>query len=161
MKRRRLTEMEIPLARAGFVRQRILEHQPPVGSTDDLDAEVYGENLRRLGSAERQVSEDWKEGVIDGPHNLRQCYPNALLYAVDHHNIEGMRLVQGVNNLFGEHAWVELPNNIVFDGVLQRFYAQDRYYSTTSARKEAEYTWEAATSKYMISGGHGPWHSSV
>ena len=76
-------------------------------------------------------------------------------------HIEGMRLIHGVNSLFLDHAWVELPNNIVFDGVLQRFYAQDRYYSTTWARKEAEYTWEAATTKYMTAGGHGPWPSSV
>ena len=105
------------------------------------------------------MPEDWKEGVSEGPHNLRQCYLNALLYALDHHNIEGLRLVHGVNCQFLDHAWVDLPNRIVFDGVLQRFYTQELFYSVTHARNKAEYTWEEASAKFIRAGGYGPWHS--
>jgi hypothetical protein len=32
-----------------------------------------------------------------------------------------------------EHGWVELPANVVFDGVLQRFYDLGRYYESEYA----------------------------
>lgn len=39
------------------------------------------------------------------------------------------------------HAWVEIEGNIIFDGVLQRFYDKEGYYKQRGARKEAEYSY--------------------
>jgi hypothetical protein len=39
-----------------------------------------------------------------------------------------MWLVHGEYGLGQRHAWVELPGDVVFDGVLQRFYKKLAYY---------------------------------
>jgi hypothetical protein len=38
---------------------------------------------------------------------------------------------------------VELPGNIVFDGVLQRFYDRTQYYRSENARPWYRFTWSA------------------
>src|SRR5690349_15123598 len=60
------------------------------------------------------------------------------LYVLDHAEIKGMRLIHGVVShppLFVplDHAWVELPGDIVFDGVLQTFFTRASYYDIMAA----------------------------
>jgi hypothetical protein len=57
------------------------------------------------------------------------------------------------------HAWVELPGNIVFDGVMQRFYIKEGYYKTLKITKLVEYTSFKASRLILEYRHFGPWHS--
>jgi predicted NAD-dependent protein-ADP-ribosyltransferase YbiA (DUF1768 family) len=57
------------------------------------------------------------------------------------------------------HAWVELAGNVVFDGVLQRFYNKQGYEQVLLATPDARYTPKEAAQHYLTyKGFYGPWH---
>jgi hypothetical protein len=66
----------------------------------------------------------WLEGVDGGAIHPHECYYRAHRYAIHPARFEeGVLLVHGETGLcFGGHAWVELPDGLVFDGVFQQFY---------------------------------------
>ena len=70
----------------------------------------------------------------------------AWLYVVSHDHVEGIHYVVGEAYVGGHglHAWVELPNDLVFDGVMQRFYPRAAYYDRQNARVYYRYTGAAA-----------------
>lgn len=76
------------------------------------------------------------------------CYRKAFEYCMDKHcqGVE-VKLVHGTCKAglgsYG-HAWVEIGDKIVFDGVMQRFYDKEGYYRERGAIKEAEYRYEEA-----------------
>lgn len=79
----------------------------------------------------------WIEGVdLDAIHP-QDCYLQAYRYASDLSRFfEDHQLVHGETSLaFGGHAWVELPNGLVFDGVYQRFYRTEDYYGEMAHAK--------------------------
>ena len=86
------------------------------------------------------------------------------LYVLDHAEIKGMRLIHGVVShppLFVpiDHAWVELPGDIVFDGVLQTFFTRASYYAIMAAMPVDGYS-VADTRRLTASQGHlGPWNA--
>jgi hypothetical protein len=47
------------------------------------------------------------------------------------------------------HAWVEIPGNIVYDGVYKRFYSKPDYYRVVQVEKDSEYT-KAEINKLVI-----------
>jgi hypothetical protein len=102
--------------------------------TNDQDPAAY--HLERLRPAEvADVPEDWRVGIT--PEMLRpgECFVRSFRY-VSEHFASGvpMLLVHGEYLLGARHAWVELPDAIVYDGVMQRFYRRDAYYSLQAAR---------------------------
>jgi hypothetical protein len=93
-------------------------------------------HLERLRPAEvTDVPEVWRAGTT--PETLRpgECFFRSFRY-VSEHFASGvpMWLVHGEYLLGARHAWVELPDAVVFDGVMQRFYRRDAYYSIQVAR---------------------------
>jgi hypothetical protein len=72
----------------------------------------------------------WIEGVDVNAIYPRQCYERAYEYAIHESRcLEKHHFVLGETSLaLGGHAWVELPNGLVFDGVFQRFYRREDYY---------------------------------
>jgi hypothetical protein len=75
-----------------------------------------------------------------------RCFEMAWFYVITHKNVEGIHYVVGealVGGL-GLHAWVELPNDVVFDGVMQRFYSRAAYYDRQHVKVYYRYTGAAA-----------------
>jgi len=105
------------------------------------------EQLKRLSAYEVEVGSQWRAGV--DPHAIYpgECFYRAALYVSepDRVSADGLWLVHGENTTSQDrHAWVELPDGVVFDPVLQRFYSQRRYYVLTLARPWYKYTPGAA-----------------
>jgi hypothetical protein len=76
----------------------------------------------------------------------RSCFVMAWLYVVSHDHVEGIHYVVGEAYVGGHglHAWVELPNDVVFDGVMQRFYRRAAYYDRQLVKVYYRYTGAAA-----------------
>jgi hypothetical protein len=75
-----------------------------------------------------------------------------------------MRLVHGVcrdSHSLWAHAWVELPGDLVFDGVRQAFYDRDGYCQVLHAVAEATYDAPTMLERMHASGRYGPWHAGV
>jgi hypothetical protein len=99
-----------------------------------------------------------------------QCYRRAFLFLLDisddgHGGAGGAaRLVHGVycphfaGGPFG-HAWVDLGDGTVFDGVLQAFYSLDGYAAGYRATAEARYTVREAAEQLLAANHAGPWHA--
>ncbi|MBU8919100.1 hypothetical protein BGM25_23930 [Bacillus sp. FJAT-29953] len=97
----------------------------------------------------------------------KNCYKKAFEYVGAKDHIEGIKLVHGlyepsfVKGHCG-HEWVELPNWIVFDGVLQRFYEKEAYYNFYQIIKHNEYSSsEMYEVGYKNGGNFGPWNNLV
>ena len=75
-----------------------------------------------------------------------------------------MRLVHGVcgdSTDVWAHAWVELPDGLIFDGVRQAFYDRGGYYQVLRASAEATYDAPEMIEQMRASERYGPWHSGV
>src|SRR5688500_3859932 len=97
----------------------------------------------------RTVSTDTLCGVRPSRRHWADCYRRACDYVLAHTSGEGtcpplagMRLVHGVcgdaTDLWA-HAWVELADGLIFDGVRQAFYDRVGYYQVLHAVAEATY----------------------
>ncbi len=118
-----------------------------------------------LSSAQRvTVEPGWERGTRRRRRYPQQCYAKTSRYVLDHAEIAGMRLIHGVVShpplsVPLEHAWVELPGDIVFDGVLQTFFTRASYYAIMAAMPVDAYS-AADTRRLMASQGHpGPWNA--
>ena len=95
----------------------------------------------------------------------QQCYAKTTRYVLDHPDIVGMRLVHGVvahapHFVPFDHAWVELPGNVVFDGVVQTFFTQVSYHAVMSAMVVDAYS-AAETAQLVETHRHpGPWNAN-
>ncbi len=94
----------------------------------------------------------------------QQCYGKSAGYVVDHPDIAGMRLVHGVVQhgtppLPLDHAWVELPGGVVFDGVVQAFFSRHSYYRVMSAVPLDTYTPSHAAQMLRAHRHPGPWNA--
>ena len=91
-------------------------------------------SICNLAHAEVEVPRRYSLYTDRNTQYPRQCFEEAYRY-VDMHRIRGMTYVFGTAVCGGmqQHAWVELPENIVFDGTLQRFYDRDKYYDSECA----------------------------
>jgi hypothetical protein len=89
----------------------------------------------------------------------KKCYERAYRYIVDHDDTDA-RLMHGRYYDGKGHAWVVIPGGIVFDGVLDRFYAAEPYLQMLECVPEKEYSAQEAIT---VGGQHrhyGPWHGS-
>jgi hypothetical protein len=109
------------------------------------------------------VAPTWTRRTWPRRRYPQQCYPKTLKYVREHADIAGMRLVHGVISHAGhqtplDHAWVELPGGIVFDGVVQAFFTCDSYSRVMSAVELDSYT-PSETEQLLTRHGHpGPWN---
>jgi hypothetical protein len=92
--------------------------------------------LERLRPAEvADVPAAWRVGTTPDTPYPGDCYYRSFRYVSKHcTSIQPLWLVQGEYWLGARHAWVELPDDLVFDGVMQRFYRKDAYYEIQGAR---------------------------
>ncbi|QDT24348.1 Rho termination factor N-terminal domain-containing protein [Gimesia chilikensis] len=109
------------------------EWPPDVGKSnaDYWITAIYERRRREVAQYEVSPPESpWTEGVEQDVIYPQDCYLRALKYSTDVRRYgKSHRLVHGETLLaFGGHAWVELPNGLVFDGVYQRFYRREDYY---------------------------------
>jgi hypothetical protein len=133
--------------------------------------EALRDGFTRVGSqllscAERvSVEPDWTRGTWPRRHYPQQCYVKTVKYVLDHPEIKGTRLVHGVVSHAPhfvplDHAWVELPGDIVFDGVVQTFFTRSSYYSVMAAVALDVYS-AAATRRLVATHGRpGPWNAN-
>jgi len=110
---------------------------------------------------EVDVNDSLKRFVNPNKVYPKSCYEKSYQYITSHY-INGMVLVHG-SLQFNEsipipvgHAWVEI-DDILFDGVYQRFYNKDLYYKELGLVKDFEYTAEQAYEFALKSGHYGSW----
>lgn len=128
------------------------------------------DGFRRVGwellSAAEQVTVEgsWARRTWPRRRYPQQCYPKTLKYALDHPAIRGLRLVHGVVShpphfVPFDHAWVELPGGVVFDGVVQTFFRRVSYYRVMAAVALDAYCGPEATRLVAEHGHPGPWNA--
>jgi len=127
--------------------------------------------FQRVGSellhSARQVEVDmrWKRRTWPRRRYPQQCYARTTRYMLQHLDIEGARLVHGriahaPYFVPMAHAWVELPGEIVFDGVVQAFFTRASYYAVMRARPRNTYSGRETQRLADSSGYSGPWELS-
>ena len=57
-----------------------------------------------------------------------------------------------------DYAWVELPGNVVFDAVDQRFYDLVSFYHARHADQEVAYNCREVAALMVKEQHYGPWH---
>ena len=137
---------------------------------DPSRREALRDGFRRVGrellsSAEHvSVEAAWARRTWPRRRYPQQCYAKTVKYVVDHPEISGMRLIHGVVShaphlIPFDHAWVELPGDIVFDGVVQTFFTRVSYYRVMAAVALDAYS-ALETTRLIAEHGHpGPWNA--
>jgi hypothetical protein len=121
---------------------------------------------RLLDSAERvDVDPAWTLRTWPRRRYPQQCYPKTAKYVLDHPEIDGLHLVHGVAShapYFApfDHAWVELPGQVVFDGVVQTFFRRSSYYRVMAAVALDAYPGPAVLRLVAAHRHPGPWNAS-
>jgi hypothetical protein len=138
---------------------------------DPVRREALRHGFSRVGrqllvSAEQvAVEPGWTRRTWPRRRYPQQCYPKTVKFVLDHPQIRGMRLIHGVVShpphfVPLDHAWVELPGAIVFDGVVQAFFTRRSYYAVMTALALDAYT-SAATRRLVVSQRRpGPWNAN-
>jgi len=106
---------------------------------------------------EVEVDQSYKINVRNRVYP-KSCYNKSWDYMLGH-DIENMVLVHGNFTLFGlkwGHAWVEI-DNVIFDGVYQRFYDKDLYYAELGLVKDIGYTQKESAKLGVYYRHKGPW----
>jgi hypothetical protein len=128
------------------------------------------EGFRRVGrellaSAMRvSVEPAWSRRTWPRRRYPQQCYQRTAKYVLEHSGIEGMQLVHGVAShaphfVPFDHAWVRLPGEVVFDGVVQAFFTESSYQEVMATVALDTYS-AAATQQLIAAHGHpGPWNA--
>ena len=85
----------------------------------------------------------------------------AAAYLLSHPDVGG-KLVHGTigNEVLIAHAWVLLPGNKVFDGVLQMFLDAGSYHQGVGAKAERVYSVAEMVELIKKHGHWGPWHET-
>lgn len=110
---------------------------------DEIERQLY-----RLRCAERDVSKELRAGTDPRVHYPGECYFRAYRYATDlalrQSSERQIWVVHGEYGYSLGHAWVELPRDVLFDPVLQRFYEKLAYYAIQMASPRYKYSAQAA-----------------
>jgi hypothetical protein len=124
---------------------------------------VGRELLRRATRAD--VPPGWARRTWPRRRYPQQCYGKTVAYLLGHPEIVGLRLVHGVvshgpRGVPLDHAWVELPGGIVFDGVVQAFFTHASYARVMAAVELDRYS-PADAERLLAAHGHpGPWNAA-
>jgi hypothetical protein len=128
---------------------------------------VYRPLLDR--GVEAAVEPAWSMNTRPECVYLERCYERTYLYLQRTMAVQDIAaLVHGVawsdeQSEWLRHAWVELPGEVIFCGVLQRFYTSESFHDLLRVDEHARHTWreawrlsEAVTDRRYTA---GPWHS--
>lgn len=116
---------------------------------------------KHLAAHEVAVPDRLTAGTYPGRVFGKRCYSRAFYY-FDAHRAAGAVLCHGwvttVDYPFA-HAWVELPDGLVFDGVVQTFYTLAGYHEAMRVRPNRVWRYTAAEVEELTSrtGHSGPW----
>lgn len=91
------------------------------------------------------------------------CYRRAAKYVLEHE--DGARLVHGtIWHRYGpnagkviQHAWVDLRDGKVFDGVVQKFFQKESYYRFARAKEKQSFSRNETIKLIIASPTWGPW----
>lgn len=119
---------------------------------------------RVLAGCEVEVDGRLGKGARPGRVYKKQCFHEAFGYADAHRN-DGAVLCHGMV-LFGSarqhflHAWVEMPGDVVFDGVVQMFCSREGYYRCMGVDPSRVWRYSPAeVERLAMQTRHtGPWH---
>jgi hypothetical protein len=132
---------------------------------------ALSDGFRRVGhqllesGVRADVDISWTDHTWPRRRYPQQCYARTVKYVLDHPEIDSLRLVHGVVSHAPhfvplDHAWVELPGEVVFDGVVQAFFTRESYYAVMAALPMDNYT-PSETRRLVAAHGHpGPWNVS-
>jgi hypothetical protein len=132
---------------------------------------ALSDGFRRVGhqllesGVRADVDISWTDHTWPRRRYPQQCYARTVKYVLDHPEIDSLRLVHGVVSHAPhfvplDHAWVELPGEVVFDGVVQAFFTRESYYAVMAALPMDNYT-GSETRRLVAAHGHpGPWNVS-
>jgi hypothetical protein len=137
---------------------------------DPSRREALRDGFRRVGlellssAAQVTVGAGWARRTWPRRRYPQQCYAKTVKYVVDHLEIMDMRLIHGVVShaphlVPFDHAWVELPGEIVFDGVVQRFFTRVSYYRVMGAVALDAYSGRETIGLVAEHGHPGPWNA--
>jgi hypothetical protein len=132
---------------------------------------ALSDGLHRVGrhllasAVQVDVDVSWAAHTWPRRRYPQQCYPRTFKYVVDHPDIDCLLLVHGVVSHAPhfvplDHAWVELPGEVVFDGVVQAFFSRDSYYAVMAALPMDTYSIARARQLASAHGHPGPWNAS-
>jgi len=154
--------------RINYMRQlcNLLEYYPDQDEFEEAVQEYHQAGLRVMANrlAHCEITDDPTLQKRDAPLSelIGDCYRLAY-YFVLHDAPEGAHLVHGhireggASSHYTGHAWVELPGDIVYDGVLQRFYRCECYYATRHARRSFAFLKVDAVETFFQYHHFGPW----
>lgn len=89
----------------------------------------------------------WLDGVYPQDIFPQECFCRAYCYATDLNRFseKGIWLVHGECAFaLGPHAWVEMPDGLIFDGVFQQFFRAEDYADKLLGQPWYKFTPEAA-----------------
>jgi len=134
-----------------------------------LDSDAAGRSMGYLLPLHRhgarvQVPLGLRRGTVIGAGWPGQCYEVALGYLLRHFDVPGLRLVHGYvvegdveQDLPWQHAWVELPDEAIYDPSTGEFFQLASFYQVLKATPLCTYTAEQALARYDAEGAAGPW----
>jgi hypothetical protein len=114
---------------------------------------------------------EWAKPFVEGGYNPGCCYDTAGrfvagIFSYGNEIKDNVKLVHGfIGNKettagFG-HAWVEINNDTVFDGVNQKFYDKGDYYNKLGTVPEQTYTPTEACKQMLSKKFYGPWGKTL
>ena len=111
-----------------------------------------------------EVEAGWKRRTWPHRRYPQQCYARTTKYMLQHLEIDGARLVHGMIAhapyfVPMAHAWVDLPGDVVFDGVVQAFFTRASYYAVMAALPLDTYSGLEAERLANAYGYPGPWNA--
>jgi hypothetical protein len=121
--------------------------------------------------AVKKAREQYKDMVVevdpkymDGVTNRvypKSCFDKSWEYIIKSLCSENIRLVHGTCMALDfipiEHGWIEIGDNIVFEGVYQRFYDKEKYYAARGLVKHFEYNLKDVRKLSWETKHKGPW----
>lgn len=129
----------------------------------DLNQAGFRAMVEWLSDFETDVSDELKEWTDPTKMFTGECYAQAYNYAFHHRNNE-YKIVHGIvtddvglQRPIG-HAWVEISDEILFDGVVQRFYRRNGYYERRNAEPRCALAGLEVIVEMMRRGHFGPWY---
>ncbi len=106
---------------------------------------------------EPEVPGDWRRGVEPHRRYWKRCYEKAGQWLIRH--LEGemiFGLVYTDSGIASAHAWVMLPDGIVFDGVWQRFVRWEDYQRLLHAEAHHFLSCDEYITATVETGHYGP-----
>lgn len=93
----------------------------------------------------------------------KACFNKSWDYIIHSLSQSKIKLIHGTCMVLGgipiDHGWIEIGENIVFEGVYQRFYDKEKYYAARGLIKHFEYSSEQVRDLSWKHKHKGPWEN--